>query len=67
MPKKKELFSQNIKELENIASQLNSGNIEIEDAVTLYKKGKTLLTSMKKYLTKIEKEIEIVEETFPDK
>ncbi len=67
MPKKKELFSQNIKELENIASQLNSGEIEIEEAVNLYKKGKTLIVSMKEYLKKVEKEIEIIEESFSDK
>lgn len=67
MPKKKELFSQKIKELENIASQLNSGEIEIEEAVNLYKKGKTLIVSMKEYLKKVEKEIEIIEESFSEK
>jgi len=53
-------FEDAIKRLENIVKELESGEIEIEKALTLFEEGTRLSRICANKLTKIEKRIEIL-------
>jgi len=53
-------FEQAIKRLEEIVKSLEAGDIEIEEALTLFEEGTKLSRICAKKLAKIEKRIEIL-------
>ena len=56
--KEKELsFEENLKELENIVEQLESGEVDLENSVMLYEKGMFLKNQCDQKLKKIELQI----------
>ena len=58
MKKNKELsFEENLKELENIVEQLESGDIDLEKSVQLYEKGMVLKKNCEDRLKKVEIQI----------
>ena len=58
MAKKEELtFEENLKKLENIVDQLESGEIDLEKSVKLYEKGMLLKKNCEEKLKKVEMQI----------
>tara|TARA_Y100000590_G_C14951255_1_gene725078 strand:- start:133 stop:369 length:237 start_codon:yes stop_codon:yes gene_type:complete len=56
--KEKELsFEENLKKLEDIVDQLESGEIDLEKSVELYEKGMILKQNCEKKLKKVEMQI----------
>ncbi len=45
-------------ELDNVLSELQSAELDIDRALTLYKQGQTLITELETYLTNAKNEIE---------
>lgn len=50
-------FEDNLKELENIVEQLESGDIDLEKSVELYEKGMVLKNNCEEKLKKVELQI----------
>ncbi len=57
MPKKTNNFEKNLTELSDIVSKIESDELDIDEAIKLYKKGITLSASLSKTLSKYEDEI----------
>ncbi len=57
MPKKTNNFEKNLTELSDIVSKIESDELDIDEAIKLYKKGITLSADLSKTLTKYEDEI----------
>jgi len=53
----KTTFEDNLKELENIVEQLESGDIDLEKSVELYEKGMVLKNSCEDKLKNVEQQI----------
>jgi exodeoxyribonuclease VII small subunit len=60
--KKKISLSSAFEELEKVAQKLESGEMDLEEATGLYKKGLKLAAFLKKRLVKIENEIKEIKE-----
>ena len=54
---KETTFEENLKKLENIVDQLESGEIDLEESVELYKKGMLLKNQCEEKLKKVEIQI----------
>ncbi len=57
MPKKTNNFEKNLAELSDIVSKIESDELDIDEAIKLYKKGITLSADLSKTLSKYEDEI----------
>lgn len=55
MSKKTKTFEENLAELEEIVSQLEQGDIALEEALTAFQKGMVLSKELQKTLTDAEK------------
>lgn len=56
-------FEQALAELENIVSQMESGQLPLEQSLSAYKRGTALLQFCQKSLAEIEQQIQILNET----
>lgn len=54
MPSKKKTFEENLAELEAIVTQLESGDVALEEALTQFQKGMILSKNLQKTLTDAE-------------
>jgi len=59
-------FEQAIKELTGIVSKIEQGEIPLQDSLTQYEKGMTLIKHCRQILTKAEKRIEKISESQPE-
>ena len=68
-------FEEAVKELEKIVTELESGDISLDESITLFEKGMKLSKSLEKMLDSAEKKVtqlltdengELKEEPFPD-
>lgn len=55
-------FEQAFAELEQIVSQMESGQLPLETSLAAYKRGDLLLQYCQKYLTEIEQQVQILNE-----
>ncbi|KXT79247.1 exodeoxyribonuclease VII small subunit [Streptococcus sp. DD13] len=63
MPAKKKTFEENLSELETIVTQLEQGDIALEDALKAFQEGMTLSKKLQKTLNDAEKTlVKIVQE-----
>ncbi len=53
-------FEKSIEELKEIIDKLESGNIPLEDSLSLFEKGVKILNTANKKLTQMEKKVEIL-------
>ena len=53
-------FEKSIEELKEIIDKLESGNIPLEDSLSLFEKGVKILNSANKKLAQMEKKVEIL-------
>jgi exodeoxyribonuclease VII small subunit len=53
-------FEQRLERLEKLADKLRDGNIQLEDAVSLFEEGMKLSRSLEKDLSKVERRVEIL-------
>jgi len=53
-------FEENLKELEEIVSEIEKGNLNLEDCIAKFESGAKLYKSCKKYLAVAEKKISIL-------
>jgi exodeoxyribonuclease VII small subunit len=53
-------FEKSIEELKEIIEKLESGNIPLEDSLSLFEKGVKILNSANKKLSQMEKKVEIL-------
>ncbi|HSG31722.1 MAG TPA: exodeoxyribonuclease VII small subunit [Thermodesulfobacteriota bacterium] len=53
-------FEKSIEELKDIIDKLESGNIPLEDSLSLFEKGVKILNSANKKLSQMEKKVEIL-------
>jgi len=53
-------FEKSIEELREIIDKLESGNIPLEDSLTLFEKGVKILNMANKKLSQMEKKVEIL-------
>ncbi|NIP38407.1 MAG: exodeoxyribonuclease VII small subunit [Candidatus Dadabacteria bacterium] len=53
-------FERSIEELREIIEKLESGNIPLEDSLSLFEKGVKILNSANKKLSQMEKKVEIL-------
>ena len=58
MSKKTNTFEENLKELETIVNDLESGNISLDESLKKYEEGVRVFKSCKTLLTKAEKRIQ---------
>jgi exodeoxyribonuclease VII small subunit len=63
MVTKKASFEENMKRLEEIVEQMESGNLPLEDTVKLYKEGMALSAKCGADLKKVEQDVKKVTET----
>lgn len=63
MPKKEKTFEESLSELENIATNIESGNLSLEEAMSEFEKGIKLSKECSKKLDEAEKKINILVET----
>ena len=56
-------FEKSIEELKEIIDKLESGNIPLEDSLSLFEKGVKILNSTSKKLTQMEKKVELLVES----
>lgn len=59
----KETFEKNLEELENIANELERGNLSLEKAIVTFEKGIKLSKECSEKLDKAEKKINILVQT----
>jgi len=59
-------FEQAIKQLTGIVSKIEQGEIPLQDSLTQYEKGMTLIKHCRQILTKAEKRIEKISESQPE-
>lgn len=55
MPTKKKTFEENLQDLETIVTQLESGDVPLEDAIAQFQKGMLLSKDLQKTLDSAEK------------
>ena len=60
MSENKDNFEKNLKELEEVVRTLESGNVTLDEMLTLFEKGVTLTKSCTKQLDKAEQKINIL-------
>jgi len=56
-------FEKSIEELREIIEELESGNISLDDSLSLFEKGIKILNSANKKLSQMEKKVEILIES----
>jgi exodeoxyribonuclease VII small subunit len=62
MKEKNNTFEENLKELEDIAIQLERGNLDLEKSIDIFEKGIKISKECTKYLDNAEKRINILVE-----
>lgn len=60
MAEKKENFEKNLKELEEVVKSLESGNVELDDMLSLFERGIKLTKSCTKLLDEAEQKINVL-------
>lgn len=55
MPSKKKIFEENLKDLEAIVTQLENGDVPLEEAIEQFQKGMVLSKNLQKTLQEAEK------------
>ena len=61
-----ETFEALYRRLEEVAARLESGNLPLEESVTLYEEGMRLAQQCQALLTTVEQRIETLRETYED-
>lgn len=61
-PESEQSYEQAFSELEQIVAQMESGQMSLEDSLTAYKRGNTLLEFCQKSLADVEQQVKILNE-----
>ncbi len=53
-------FEEEFDELENVVSQIDSGELSLEDSITAFERGVTLVRSLNRKLDEVDRRIEVL-------